>query len=65
MMVRIKKYGRWNELSNYQLEEVKVEDLPYMTGENLLEMGYSYSKRYNEYSLESVNKLRRIVVTVM
>jgi hypothetical protein len=36
-----------------------------MTVENLLEIGYGYNKRYNEYSLESVNKLRRIVVTVM
>ena len=63
--VNVKKYGRWNELSNWQLETIKEKTVDSETFENFKEYaGFTYNERYNEFYAISEDKLKMTVVTV-
>lgn len=66
MKVVISKYGRWDESCDWQLErrEEKEIDHEWCSPELMKWLGYSYSARYNEYTVVSVDKLKRTVITV-
>ena len=64
MKIEIRKYGRWNEAGNWQLESHKEKEI---SEEALAELssdaGYTYSKRYDEYYLISADgqKMTKII----
>lgn len=64
MIAIVKKYGRWNESCNWQLEsrkELELSEEAYMgLGE---QCGFDYSARYDEWKTVSEDKLRMTVVT--
>lgn len=65
MIAIIKKYGRWNEASNWQLESRTEKEMPQEAYSNFVEFaGFKYSKRYNEHYIVSEDKLKMTVVTV-
>lgn len=65
MTLVIKKYGRWNERSNWQLESRKEKIIDDdMFGEFIEYAEFKYSERYNEYLATSEDKLRMTVVCV-
>ena len=65
MKLIIKKYGRWNDSSNWQLENRKEKEMNEdMFGEFIKYAGYTYNAQYNEYTALSADKMRMTVVCV-
>lgn len=63
MTVVIDKYGRWGELSNWQLESRKEKQMDEAEfKEIMMNAGYTYNERYNEYFVTSDDKLKMTVV---
>ena len=57
MKIEIRKYGRWNEAGNWQLESRKEKEISEKALAELAEYaGYTYSERYDEYFLISDDK---------
>ena len=65
MKYKLKKYGRWDETCNWQLESVveKTVEIKESYIEFLELCGYTYSERYNEFYAVSEDKHRMTVIT--
>lgn len=63
MKVTVKKYGRWSENCNWQLESKTTKQIS--ADIDIADLGYTYNQRYNEYTLVSESKLQKTVVQVL
>lgn len=64
MTVVVKKYGRWNEDCNWQLESRSVKEVPMDSLKDIADVtGFTYSARHEECYMVSENKLRLTVIT--
>lgn len=59
MKVVVKKYGRWDDTCNWQLESVKFKEVPdaIYNREEMELFGYKYSDLYDEYYMISLNAM--------
>ena len=63
MTVKVKKYGRWSEAGNWQLESITEKELSEDAYNQFVEFGgFSHSEKYNEFYAVSEDKLRMTVV---
>lgn len=66
MTIIVKKYGRWNESANWQLEIRKEKDIDEDAFEVFKECGgFVFSERNNEFHAISEDRQRMIVVSVL
>lgn len=63
MKITVKKYGRWSENGNWQLESRKEKEISEEAYNDFKEVGgFIYNKTYNELYAISDDKLRMTVV---
>lgn len=61
--ILVKKYGRWNEDCNWQLEGVREKEVSKEVFNDFAEeAGFTYNEQYDEYFAISVDKLRMTVI---
>lgn len=63
MKVTVKKYGRWSENCNWQLESKTTKQIS--ADIDIADLGYTYNQQYNEYTLINESKLQKTVVQVL
>ena len=63
MTIRVKKYSRWDESCNWQLESIEEQETKIAKREDLIDvLGFTYCKNYDEYYKECGNSLTVIKV---